>query len=266
MDPPSAAPVPWGASHESRMPATECLLHGVLVHLDDTEEEDVQVRDGQIIKARQGPSEHAAQNPIRELLAATTPAISLTDPSRTPSPITPSEQRLQVLAMQGALWADDEIRFHLRQLTRACPSVDQWLEPLAAFNLRSRDDVDQVASWLQTNGMRAKYQAVIVSVVRAQAHWIPVVRVKCGATLESVSCSSSQHGVQALQKASEIIARAWQCHDLKVDHRVRSSTGFGTTLTHPLHSRASLMTLSVSHSAPRLLTISCVEGLWCWQP
>ena len=196
----------------------ESLLHGVPVHLDDTEEEDVQVRDGQIIKVRQGPSEHAAPHPIRELLAAATPAISLVDPSRTPSPITRSEQRLQVLAQQGALWADDEIRLHLRQLTRACPSVDQWLEPLAASNLRSRDDEDQVASWLQTNDLHAKHQAVIVSVVRAQAHWIPVVWVKRGATLEIVLCSSNKNGAQALQKASDIIG-----HDLKVDHRVGSS-------------------------------------------
>ena len=81
--------------------------------------------------------------------------------------------RSQILANQGLLMADDELRFHIYQLL-GFPQCANWavLDPVMACQLMNGVDPWMISHWLSSLPFRPDG---VVTVVRVFTHWIPVV-------------------------------------------------------------------------------------------
>ena len=100
--------------------------------------------------------------------------------------------RMQILARQGDLTADDEIRFHLIQLQRdaiefrsshhASPKLVSIIDPLLATGWL-KDDGPSCASWAASNSDVAAGIADLMTVFQVDGHWVPVFISKVGANL-----------------------------------------------------------------------------------
>ena len=84
-----------------------------------------------------------------------------------------NEVRSDLLTNQGDLWADDEIRWHLWQITDRSTKPDVVvLDPLVATHAARSPSVGLLGSWFKQIAFTPK---VIVSAVCIDAHWSPMI-------------------------------------------------------------------------------------------
>ena len=139
-----------------------------------------------------------------------------------------SRSRQRILQAQFGLWADDEIRFHLHAIAAVCQTLQHGqmisqvsvLDPLIA------------SSWLVPNSLPSdqwasmyrdvhRDQKILISAVRIDGHWIPLVLFPAG-NIISIQSSDFTDGLPAaLINCLVSFAHAIGFDSLRFDHEVR---------------------------------------------
>ena len=131
-----------------------------------------------------------------------------------------ADQRNEMLLLQGAWFAEDELMFHLKAIasTAADHSVG-IIPPVFASQMLEAPSMDLLRRWWLAFPSRDEPQAVVVTVVRHQQHWIPVLYVKHGHSLQ-VDCRDTVPEVLPLRQLHTTFAQAVQAVSTDVRHKL----------------------------------------------
>ena len=131
-----------------------------------------------------------------------------------------ADTRLHILENQGSVWADDEIRFHIRALLEHAekPHV-AFLDPLIVSELVCRPSCSAFDSWWNS---REQTPTLIVGVAGLGGHWIPF---QCNWTKDCFYVSSWDDGPgqfpKALRDVFDLISKhvGSRTVQIRVEHR-----------------------------------------------
>eukprot|EP00435_Cladocopium_sp_Y103_P059693 s2437_g21.t1 len=129
-------------------------------------------------------------------------------------------QRLKILRNQDLLWADDELLFHFRCI--------QDMAKRQGFSLQVVDPLLATGWFAQTHVVASALDflssSAVVTAIKVQYHWIPLVLIKTGSFLNA---HSWHHRAQQHPAVSAFVldfARKWGCLDFRwVIHHTRQT-------------------------------------------
>lgn len=132
----------------------------------------------------------------------------------------PAAMRLQVLANQGNVWADDEIRFHIESLLAASKKLNVgFLDPLLLVELVQRPSCALINAWWKSF---EQSPTVIVGVVGVHGHWIPF---HCTWTVDCFYVASWDDGPSQWPRCLRVVFDLLSKHvgsrtvSIRVEHR-----------------------------------------------
>ena len=140
-----------------------------------------------------------------------------------------TEDRMAIMNAQGALWADDEIRFHVAALVQA--HQEYQAKHLTTLTQLCVIDPLLMTSWIQNKGFDcacwgrdhpeiAKHSMPIVTVALVDQHWIPLLMTPIKGVLQVQTWDHKQESHQGLES---------------VLHRLAISLGFTSALIQHEH-------------------------------
>ena len=118
----------------------------------------------------------------------------------------PKANRLRILEKQQELWADDEIRFGMRNLVHeGSPSIGlvSW-DPLMLSSIVRYGHLQSLQEYVH----QLPQNAVIVSAVVIEQHWYPIVWHKTHNQIFGVTCGHQYHISVALQTLHATVCRS----------------------------------------------------------
>ena len=141
------------------------------------------------------------------------------------APSMPSQTRMQVVAAQDSMWADDEIRWHLRKILSKQENCNKTLlDPLLATHVVQSGQTFLIFRWAQQIPATNK---AIVTAVWIKGHWIPFAWTwtKECATARSWDIQGTQTNVNVLHDAiaKAVGARSYMSH---ISYRQFALTAF----------------------------------------
>eukprot|EP00435_Cladocopium_sp_Y103_P026104 s1941_g6.t1 len=158
-----------------------------------------------------------------------------------------ADDRLQLLAKQHDLWADDEIRFHLHAIQQAyvhaCvqrgDGITELLviDPLlaAAWNSNQAFPCEQ---WARAHPEVLRDGVQVIGVFRVDRHWIPVRFAPVGQHVNILTWDSPSNSHDELNNLLERLAHAWGFQTFLVQRQQRlffSSHHCGALAVHFVH-------------------------------
>ena len=134
---------------------------------------------------------------------------------------TPAD-RLQVLDAQDVHWADDELLYAMRSVQQATQSCDVWIiDPLLACQAVEQDVGAWFADWARQHVVVDPARIAVVTVLRVERHWIPVVyTIREQRLVVTIRCA--QEHADGSARMHFQVAHALGCAEIEVDRRDES--------------------------------------------
>ena len=129
----------------------------------------------------------------------------------------PQEQRIKILEIQGDLWADDEILFHLLQLASVAPDEQKLVvwDPLIMSSMVRSGCMRPIAEYAK----QLECGNTVITAVLIEQHWYPMVWRWDHDGLHSFTCGLAFNFSLALQTLTKELCRCLKLEPRPVKNR-----------------------------------------------